>query len=91
MAAIDIGTTSAKGLLIQSNGNVLASHQKFYETSFPQGGYAEQDPDFILQSVIEIIKTITLNQKVSGLCFSAAMHSLMAIDPDGKPLTPLII
>ncbi len=91
MAAIDIGTTSAKGLLIQSNGNVLAGHQKFYETSFPQRGYAEQDPDFILQSVIEIIKTIAGNQKISGFCFSAAMHSLMAIDQDGKPLTPLMI
>jgi gluconokinase len=91
VAAIDIGTTSAKGLLIRSNGNVLASEQKFYETSFPQPGYAEQDPDLILQSVFAILKSITPSQTISGVCFSAAMHSLMAVDKNGKPLTPLMI
>jgi gluconokinase len=91
VAAIDIGTTSAKGLLIQSNGNVLASKQEFYETSFPQPGYAEQDPDLILQSVFGILKSITPNQIISGVCFSSAMHSLMALDKNGKPLTPLMI
>jgi gluconokinase len=91
VAAIDIGTTSAKGLLVQPNGKVLTSHQRFYDTSFPQPGYAEQDPDLILQSVIEIIKTIAHHQNISGLCFSAAMHSLLAVNKNGAPLTPLII
>ena len=91
VAAIDIGTTSAKGLLVRSDGHVVLAEQRFYETSFPQPGYAEQDPDFILQSVVEIIKTIVLNQNISGISFSAAMHSLMAIEKSGKPLTSLMI
>lgn len=91
VAAIDIGTTSAKGLVIRSDGRVLASHQEFYPTSFPQPGYAEQDPGFILKTVIKILKTIGHHQPVSGLCLSAAMHSLMAVDKNGKPLTQLMI
>jgi gluconokinase len=91
IVAIDVGTTSAKGLLVQPDGNVINAEQEFYETSFPQPGFAEQDPDSILQSVFQIIRKITLNENISGLCFSTAMHSLMAVDNQGKPLTKLIL
>ena len=91
IAAIDVGTTSAKGLLVQSDGNIIRAEQEYYETSFPQPGFAEQDPDSILQAVFDIIKRITLNQNISGICFSSAMHSLMAVDKRGKPLTKLMI
>lgn len=93
--AIDIGTTSTKGLAVATDGTVLASSNKSYPTFYPVPGYAEQDPETIFSAVVEVIKT-TLSKTgdsktLLGLSFSCAMHSLMAVDKMGKPITPLII
>jgi gluconokinase len=91
--AIDIGTTSTKGLAVASTGEVLAAHQEFYSTSYSLPGFAEQDPEIIFQAVLKVIKEV--NQKIkepfAGICFSGAMHSVMAIDAQGNALTPLVI
>jgi gluconokinase len=93
--AIDIGTTSTKALAVLSNGEVLGSHQSFYPTTYPKPGYAEQNPLQILEAVKEVVNDvlshITETYTLNGICFSSAMHSLMAVAIDGKPLSPLII
>lgn len=93
--AIDIGTTSTKGLAVCSSGEVVASHQSFYPTFYPQADFAEQDPQQIYQAVLEVIikviPQVSDNDEWKGLSFSSAMHSIMAVDVDAKPLTPLVI
>ncbi len=93
--AIDIGTTSTKGLAVATDGTVLASFNKPYPTFYPHPGYAEQNSDTIFNAVVEVIQTTlvkTGNSKaLLGISFSCAMHSLMAVDKSGKSLTPLII
>jgi gluconokinase len=93
--AIDIGTTSTKGLAVTSDGTVLASFNKPYPTFYPNPGYAEQNPETIFNEVIEVIQTTLAktgnSRTLSGLSFSCAMHSLMAVDKTGNPITPLII
>ncbi len=92
LLAVDIGTTSAKCLAVSANGEVLSVRQHFYPTSFPEPGFAEQDPDLIYSGVIEIIKaSIASDLKCVGISFSAAMHSLTAVDENGSLLMPLII
>ena len=91
--AIDIGTTSTKCLLVSKEGSVLHQHQNFYPTHYPQSGFAEQDPEVIFQAVLSCISSIpqSLNKSFSIICFSGAMHSLLAIDKNGEPITPLLI
>jgi gluconokinase len=93
--AIDIGTTSTKALAVCSNGLILANHQSFYSTSYPQADFAEQDPRQIYQAVLEVIskviQQISEDDQFKGISFSSAMHSIMAVDAQSKPLTPLII
>lgn len=93
--AIDIGTTSTKALAVLPNGDVLESCQRFYTTHYPKPGYAEQDPQQILEAVKEVVNdtlgNITETYTLKGICFSSAMHSLMAVAKDGQPLSPLII
>ena len=93
LLAIDIGTTSTKGLAIRPDGEVLAQFQKEYPTHYPQPGSAEQDPQEVFQAVVEVIaQTIQLTREgfLAGVSFSGAMHSLMAVGEDGEPLTPLM-
>ncbi len=93
LLAIDIGTTSTKGLAVTAMGEVIASHQIFYPTQYPKPGHVEQDPEVIFQAVIksiqEVSKKIT-GHRFAGICFSAAMHSVMGVDENGNPITPLI-
>ena len=74
---------------------MLASHQRFYATDYPKPGWAEQDPDIIFHAVVELIQLVQNEIKepyvLQAVSFSSAMHSIMALSVDGKPLTPAII
>lgn len=90
---IDIGTTSAKVLIVSDTGKVVASAQEFYPTHFPHPGFAVQDPKVVTDGIVKIIRQAKgqFNGKIDAIGVSSAMHSLMAIDAKGNPLTPLIL
>jgi gluconokinase len=91
--AVDIGTTSAKALVITDAGHVQVSERIPYPTHRPHPGYAEQDADQLAQSIATLIRGVVqkVNGKIDVVTFSSAMHSVMAVDKYGRPLTPLII
>ncbi len=92
---VDIGTTSTKAIAFTKDGQILAQHHKGYAIQHPQPDWSEQNPDEILQAVVEAVQIVEAaaqpQGQLQGLSFSAAMHSLMAVDTEGKPLTQLII
>lgn len=90
----DIGTSSSKALAFSINGRVMGQHQITYPTLRPKPAYAEQDPDLIFQAVTEAIREVVKQRKGQQpvcITFSAAMHSLMAVDGKGRPASRLII
>lgn len=95
VVAVDIGTTSTKTLIVGLDGRIAASHAVEYPLSMPQPDYAEQDPELIYSAVLEGIRE-TVRQAGLGqedvLCvsFSSAMHSLIALDTEDVPLTPMM-
>lgn len=92
--AVDIGTTSTKVLAVTATGDVLAQHQVYYPTFYPQPGFAEQDANEILAAVVSGLKTIESQidlSKAVALAFSSAMHSVVAVNKKCETLTPLII
>lgn len=80
-------------MVVSSSGDVVASSQAFYPTYFKVPGYAEQDPVEVLNGIRTML--VQLKDKhtvrVEAIGISSAMHSLMAIDAKGNPLTPLIL
>ena len=44
LLGIDIGTSSVKVLLMNTEGEIIACKQRKYGTDIPQLGYAEQNP-----------------------------------------------
>ena len=90
---VDIGTTSAKVLIVSDTGKVVASAQEFYPTLFPQPGFAVQDPKVVTDGILKIIRKARdqFNGRIEAIGVSSAMHSLMAIDAKQSPLTPLIL
>lgn len=90
---VDIGTTSAKALILSAKGELKASAQEFYPTIYPQPGFAVQDPDVVVNGILTIIRKARqqFSGKLSAVGLSSAMHSLMAVDQKCQPLTPLIL
>lgn len=92
---IDIGTSSVRAILFDGRGmqKSVASIECSLITTGE--GLAEIDPDFVFNSVISVIGSCIersgIDRKhVAGAGFSCQMHSLMAVDEAGSPLTKLL-
>ncbi|MBD2102909.1 gluconokinase [Leptolyngbya sp. FACHB-261] len=93
---VDIGTTSTKAIVFSATGAAQGTGLREYPILVPQPGWAEQDPDVISIAVLAAVREAVEQARVSkqdiaALGFSGAMHSLIAIDAQGKPLTHSII
>ncbi|MEU2613008.1 gluconokinase [Micromonospora sp. NPDC007271] len=92
VVGVDIGTTSTKAVAFDTGGRQLATHSIGYPLDEPHPGYAEQDPQLILDAVVGSVRAVVdeLPGPVAGLSFSSALHSLIGLDAHGTPLTPSI-
>ncbi len=90
--AIDIGTTNCKAITFDCNGQMVLSIKNGYLTYTDDNGKSEQNPDEICDVVLQLIQqSLASTQTIKAVCFSAAMHSLIAVNKDGKPITNAII
>ncbi|PTX59652.1 gluconate kinase (FGGY family) [Melghirimyces profundicolus] len=92
---LDIGTTSTKAVVFDSGGNIRGAKSVGYPLHRPQPLWAEQDPDDILEAACRAIREAmersgTAPESVAAVGISSAMHSLLAVDGSGRPLTPII-
>ena len=88
---IDIGTGSVKAVALTSKGNVLHSGQIFYTNT--NTAKTEQDTTLVWeafhQSIRDAVAYIQAPPFAIGL--SSAMHSVLAVDENGQPLTRAIL
>ncbi len=95
VAAIDIGTSSTKAALVDRESRIVGAAAVEYPLLTPSPDRAEQDPDKIVDAVVSAIREAVNRSGADAgeiLCvsFSAAMHSLIAVDETNKPITPCI-
>jgi gluconokinase len=93
IVGIDLGTTNFKSLVVDTDGNVVFKTSFSVETWHSQKGFVEQNPDYLWDLIQKLlIKTVeNTPKKPIAVSFSAAMHSLIALDKDNKPLINAII
>jgi gluconokinase len=92
---VDIGTTSTKAVVFDVDGKVKGHKTAGYPLHTPAPGVAEQDPQEIFAATLAAIRgAVAAAGEAAGdirsVGFSAAMHSLIAVDADGRPLTASI-
>jgi gluconokinase len=95
MIGVDIGTTSTKSVLFKENGSIITQASEGYPLHQPSPSVAEQDPRQILNAVTHTIAAVMQQSgiqpgEVMFLSFSSAMHSVIAVDANGNPLTACI-
>jgi xylulokinase len=85
---IDLGTSSAKGVLIDADGAVLARHTVPYRSTYGSNGEAEQDPADYVAAARALIRMCGGPERVDGIGLSGQTPSLVVVDADGNPVRP---
>ncbi len=96
LLGIDVGTSGAKTLLIDADGNVIASATEEYPLYTPRPLWAEQDPADWWRGTVGSIKAVLARSDVSpadiaGLGLTGQMHGMVALDGKGQVLRPCIM
>jgi len=100
---IDIGTTNTKAVAMAEDGVTLGSASVSYQVYKDGEGRHELDPDQLLDAVVTTLREVVeklvaaglagrtvKGRGLAGISLSCAMHSLIAVDGEGHPLTRAI-
>lgn len=91
---IDLGTSSVKLLLVDSNGNILAEANREYPVIYPQSGWTEQNPEDWWKATVDGLRELLKNADkaaVKGISFGGQMHGLVVLDKGGNVIRPCIL
>ncbi|MBO1910157.1 hypothetical protein J4G37_35905, partial [Microvirga sp. 3-52] len=94
--ALDIGTTSAKAVLFELDGKLVASAERMITSNYPETGRVEQNPIEIERASVGAIhdcmkKSNRRKEEVLTLGISCAMHSLICVNENYEPLSQALI
>jgi xylulokinase len=96
LLGIDLSTTGAKALLIDSEGHVVSSATTPLNLSTPHPLWSEQDPHEWWTATANSIKQALAEANVSGeniaaIGLTGQMHGLVLLDDNGQVLRPAIL
>jgi xylulokinase len=97
LLGLDIGTQGVKGVIVQTDGLVIARASLERGPAHPHPGWAEMDAELdwwgaALQVLRELVSTAgddIINLKAVGIC--ALVPCLCPLDYNGRPLRPAIL
>jgi xylulokinase len=93
---IDLGTSGAKVVIVDLEGNLLANCLREYAIDSPQPGWAEEDPEIWYQAVLEMMRAALRQadlpgEAIAGIGLAGQMHTTVCLDDRDQPLRPAII
>jgi xylulokinase len=89
VAGLDVGTTSVKGLALDTDtGAVVAGAEEGYPFATPKPGWAEQDPELWWAASQKVLARLG---DVGGIGLSGQMHGLVALDESEQVLRPALL
>ncbi|WP_373897587.1 FGGY-family carbohydrate kinase [Haloimpatiens sp. FM7315] len=89
--AHDVGTSGSKAVLIDLEGNVCATDSEKYNTYYPCGNWAEQEPEDYWRAISVTTKRViekgnVLKEDILGMIYSTQVLSIIPISKDGRVL-----
>ena len=95
--SLDVGTSSTRTMLFDATGTAVPHviSQKTYQLNTSDDGEVSVDPDMLVdtiaQTIDEALKAADpLASQIRAVAIDTFWHSLIAVDANNKPLTPLI-
>ncbi|MCP4401266.1 MAG: xylulose kinase [bacterium] len=95
LAGIDIGTTGAKAIIFDLQGNIIASGYREYTCVYPKPNWVEQDAPLIVSSAMEasqeaISKAEVDSKEIASIAFSTQRSCTIFIDRADNLVRPMI-
>ena len=93
LLGVDIGTSSCKTAIFDPDGKVIAQGGSEYPVSYPEKGWAEQDPadwwNGVCRAIREMIGESGINPAdIAGIGTDGQSWSAIALDRNGNVLCP---
>jgi gluconokinase len=93
MIGVDIGTSGTKAVALGFSGVVLGATYESYNAISWHPDQNELEPGILLSATVKVLRDIKekcAENELRGICFSCAMHSVIAVNQKGQPLTNAI-
>lgn len=94
----DVGTQSARAMLINNQGEILGKKQEVYNPAYysPEPGWAEQDANLYYDVICRCAKALKESlpkafERVEGVSITAIRDTFVCVDEEGTPLRPAIV
>ena len=91
---IDLGTSAAKLLLMDEQGEIKNLVTKEYPLEFPQPGWSQQDPEdwktAVFEGIPQLLQGFDANL-VAGIGCGGQMHGLVILDEADQVIRPAIL
>ena len=98
LLALDVGTQSARAIVFDAQGHMLAKAQRVFEPTYisPQPGWAEQDPEVywnaLAQCCAELWRGSAVKpDEISGVSLTTQRATMVCVDGGGQVLRPAIL
>lgn len=91
---IDIGTGSAKGVLVNHEGTVVREARRAHRTDNPRQGWFEHDAELVWwQDFVALSRELLdgVRDPIEGVCCSGIGPALLVTDAQDVPLRPAIL
>jgi xylulokinase len=93
---LDFGTSSVKGVLIDSNQKIVGTASAALKVSRPQSGWSEQNPEDWWKAATLVVKALARAKPkavaaVEGIGLSGQQHGATLLNKEGKVLRPCIL
>jgi len=96
LLGVDIGTSSAKGVVARADGRIVAQAQTPHSASLPRPGWVEHDAETAWWGdFLTIAHELTAQSaglgRIVGVGISGIGPSLLPVDAEGRALRPAIL
>ncbi|HID7800882.1 TPA: xylulokinase [Proteus mirabilis] len=91
---LDLGTSSVKAIIMNEQGDVVASHSIPLTLSRPHPQWSEQDPQAWWQATDEAVRQLSRTQsmeQIQAIGLSGQMHGAVLLDAQQNILRPAIL
>ena len=93
---IDVGTGSCKTVVVDAKGGIIGFGQSEYPSDNVRQKWQEQNPEALLIGMIQSVQAaigarpIILPDPCAAMSIGGALHSLIALDGSGNPLSGVL-
>lgn len=93
LLGIDLGTSSAKAVVVDLEGGLLAQASVGYPVDNPRPGWAETEPARWWAAVVTAVRRAVAAAKAepAAIGLSGQMHGLVVCSSDGTPVRPAML